>query len=87
MRKLKYFDNEYEAEIIVKKENSIEGYIDDSKVFSFNGVTDFTNFTLEDGESFDKNAPLTELELLRMEISKNNAEIIEFIKLMSQGDK
>ncbi|MCM8710550.1 hypothetical protein M2651_05855 [Clostridium sp. SYSU_GA19001] len=70
MKKL-FFDNEVlEAEKIIKYENKIIGYIGDNEVFSFKGITDFSVFTLEEGQEFDINKT-EELEILK----KENVEI------------
>ncbi|WP_347722508.1 hypothetical protein [Lysinibacillus capsici] len=53
MRKLEFLGEFYEAERIVKEDNSITGYIDNLKVFSFQGITDFSLFKFDDEEIFD----------------------------------
>ncbi|RXM55463.1 hypothetical protein DP134_05240 [Clostridium tetani] len=40
----------YEAEIIIKTDTDIIGYINNKEVFAFRGVNDFTQFKLESGE-------------------------------------
>lgn len=55
MKVLLYLDEELEADIIVKGEDYIVGY-DAEKInilFSFEGVLDFTDFSLKDGAEWD----------------------------------
>lgn len=43
----------YEAEIIIKTDTDIIGYINDNEVFAFKGIKDFSIFKLENGQEFD----------------------------------
>lgn len=54
MKTLIVFDNErLEAERIVKKSNAIVGYIGENEVFSFRGITDWSQFKLPEGQEWD----------------------------------
>lgn len=52
MKILKFGNEKYEAEKIIKKENSIVGYIGNSIVFEFRGISDWELFSIENG-NFD----------------------------------
>jgi len=53
MKKL-YTDNEiYQAEKIVKTNDSIIGYNGNQKVFAFKGINDFSKFQLDEGQEWD----------------------------------
>lgn len=53
MKKMKYIDTIYEAERIVKTDDSIFCYIDGVEVVSFKGISDFSGFELLDGAEWD----------------------------------
>jgi hypothetical protein len=50
------FNNEkFQAEKIIKTETDIIGQdINGNEVFAFRGISDFTGFSLEEGQEFDK---------------------------------
>lgn len=73
MKKLEFLGEFYEAERIVKEDNSITGYIDNLKVFSFQGITDFSLFKFDD-EDFD----LDENSLLKERL-KSAEEALMFL--------
>jgi 3-dehydroquinate dehydratase len=54
----------YEAEKIVKTQNSIIGYIEDKAIFAFRGIHDFSQFQLEEGQTWDIDDKATELAYL-----------------------
>jgi len=71
MKKLIYGGLEFKAEKIIKTETYIVGYdINGIEVFAFRGISDFTGFTLDDGQEFDKEEP-TQDEILRAKIIKD----------------
>lgn len=78
MKKLYFADQTYQAEEIVKTKDSIVGYVNGDEVFSFRGISDFTQFTLEDGQVFDK-PKLTDVENLRLELARSNTQMMEHI--------
>lgn len=54
MKALNFNNEKFEADKIIKTETDIVGY--DSKgteVFAFRGISDFTKFELEEGQTFD----------------------------------
>lgn len=54
MKTLYFLDEQHTAERIIKTETDVVGYVDNEIVFRFSGVTDFSIFTLADGQTFDK---------------------------------
>lgn len=75
MSTLTFLSEDYEAERIVKTSDSIIGYIGNSEVFSFRGVTDFSLFQIN-GE-WDEPEPSTEdtLGTLLIESAADKATI------------
>ncbi|MFC0652196.1 hypothetical protein ACFFF5_10855, partial [Lederbergia wuyishanensis] len=67
----------FEAEKIVKSDTSIIGYIGNSEVFAFRGITDFSSFKLIDGQEFDID------EISQLKISQ--AEQFETILILIGG--
>ena len=53
MKTLTVNNETYQAERIVKTNTSIIGYNGNTEVFVFRGISDFTQFKLAEGESFD----------------------------------
>lgn len=53
MKTLIFNNEEYQAERIVKNDANIIGYNGNQEVFSFKGISDFSQFQLADGEVFD----------------------------------
>jgi|BioPla2DNA2_1021312.scaffolds.fasta_scaffold42881_5 hypothetical protein len=53
MKKLIYNNEQYTAERIVRTDKNIIGYNGDNEVFAFRGISDFSQFELEDGQEFD----------------------------------
>lgn len=53
MKKLIVDNKEFKAERIVKTVDSIIGYTAAEMVFVFRGVSDFSGFTLGEGQEFD----------------------------------
>lgn len=43
----------YEAERIVLTDNNIIGYNGNTEIFAFSGISDFSQFQLAEGETFD----------------------------------
>ena len=76
MKKLKFNQEEYKAEKIIKTENSIiEQDLQGSEVFAFRGVSDFSLFALEDGQVFD----LGEIEILQAELLEQEKTMEELM--------
>jgi len=75
MKILKFNNIEYKAEKIIKTETDIIGQDDNgNELFSFKGISDFTGFTLEEGQEFDIIEP-SEQETLNAQLLMGNAEI------------
>ncbi len=53
MKTLIFNNEEYQAERIVKTNTDIIGYNGNDEVFSFRGISDFSQFQLAEGEVFD----------------------------------
>jgi cell division protein FtsB len=47
MKTLTFAEKEYNADRVVKTDTDIIGYVDDTEVFAFRGITDFSLFELE----------------------------------------
>lgn len=54
MKKLNFNGQIFESERIIKTNDSIIGYNGDVVVFKFSGISDFSGFTLADGQMFDE---------------------------------
>lgn len=70
MKTLNFNGEKLQAENIIKTDTDIIGYDENNKeIFAFRGISDFTLFTLEEGQVFDisdedkKNHRLTDLEV------------------------
>jgi hypothetical protein len=77
MKKLKFFDELYSAERIVKTADSITGFNGDKEVFSLSGISDLSGFDLMDGADWDEpetNVTNT-LGTLLLESAKDKATI------------
>ena len=82
MKKLKFNQEEYKAEKIIKTENSIIGQdLQGSEVFAFRGISDFALFELEEGQVFD----MDEKELLKQELTKTNSMVLELTEIILGG--
>lgn len=78
MKTLYFTGMEFQAEEIVKTKDSIIGYVNGDEVFSFRGISDFSQFTLDEGQVFDKHK-LTDVEILRLELARSNTQMMEHI--------
>lgn len=78
MKTLYFADQTYQAEEIVKTKDSIIGYVNGVEVFSLRGISDFSRFTLDEGQVFDK-PKLTDVENLRLELARSNTQMMEHI--------
>lgn len=67
MKQLFFMEEEYEAKRIVKSSDSIVGYYGKSELFAFRGISDFSLFTLAEGQEFDAPEP-SETELLKEQV-------------------
>ena len=82
MKTLKFNQEEYKSEKIIKTENSIIGQdLQGNEVFAFRGISDFALFELGDGQSFD----MDEKELLKQELTKTNAMVLELTEIILGG--
>ncbi|WP_313568826.1 hypothetical protein [Acetoanaerobium noterae] len=82
MKTLKFNQEEYKAEKIIKTENSIIGQdLQGNEVFAFRGISDFALFELEEGQSFD----MDEKELLKQELTKTNSMVLELTEIILGG--
>ncbi|MGE7131250.1 hypothetical protein [Lysinibacillus xylanilyticus] len=84
MKSLHFNDRIFRAEEIVRDNDSIVGYTNGAEVFSFNGISDFSVFVLEEGQTFDE-PKQTEIEKLKLELAEGNAQIMELIFAMMGG--
>ena len=72
MKTLKFNQEEYKAEKIIKTENSIIGQdLQGNEVFAFRGISDFALFELEDGQSFD----VGEIEILQAKLNSATQQL------------
>lgn len=75
MKVLNVNKEEYKAEKIIKSATDIVGKdVNGNELFAFRGVSDFTGFTLEEGQEFDIEEP-SEQEILNAQLLKENADI------------
>ncbi|MFC0652050.1 hypothetical protein ACFFF5_10115, partial [Lederbergia wuyishanensis] len=71
----------FEAEKIVKSDTSIIGYIGNSEVFAFRGISDFSQFQLDKGQKWD----IDEIERMRLDQAQANAELFEMMLMLTGG--
>lgn len=67
IKTVNYNGEEFEAKRIVKTSDSIIGYNGDIVVFKFSGVTDFSGFTLAEGQEFDLAEPTDKERIEQLE--------------------
>ncbi len=60
-------DVPYQAEKIVKENNSITGYVNNKPIWQFPNISNMADFVLEDGETFDNHEE--EKRLLDLEMA------------------
>ena len=80
MKTLKFNDEIFEAEKIIKTETSIIGQDSKGKViFEFKGISDFSMFTLKDDRIFDAQEPTIEekLKATQQELEETQNRLIE----------
>ena len=72
MKKLFFLGEEYTAEKIIKRENSIIGIDNGEQSFEFNGISDFTQYEVLDSNNNISNFDmfLTETEMLMLAITE-----------------
>lgn len=77
---LTFMDEQYTADKIIKTEDSIIGYIEGKETpeFTFKGISDFSLFTLAEGEEWDV-LPKSEVELLQKQLIVANNQIDSLI--------
>lgn len=89
MKTLKFNQEEYKAEKIIKTENAIIGQdLQGSEVFAFRGISDFALFELEDGQSFDideKEILQEKIKLLEQENLTNMMALVELHMMILKG--
>lgn len=84
MKRLSFLDEVYEAERIVKTDDSIIGYSRQLEVFSFRGVSDFSLFILAEGQEFDEAEPTTEEKLANLE-AENIINMIAMTEMFEEN--
>ena len=67
MKKLLFSNQEFEAECIVKTNDSIIGYNGDIIAFKFSGISDFSGFTLEENQEFNLAEPTDKERIEQLE--------------------
>ena len=77
MKKLLFNNETIKAEKIVKTSDSIIGYNGNSEVFVFRGVSDFSLFTLEEGQDWD--IEINEIEQLKISQAEQFETILEIL--------
>ncbi|WP_340014643.1 hypothetical protein [Paenibacillus sp. FSL K6-1318] len=74
MKNLTAFGVTFEAQRIVKTSDSIIGYSDQTEVFAFRGISDFTGYEIE-GEYDDPLPDISqEMDLLKQQLSESKLE-------------
>lgn len=86
MKQLKFFDEVYNAERIIKTADSIAGYIGDTEVFAMRGVSDFTDYELVDGAEWDLSNESSILSELQEENTSLKLALAEMV-MTQQTDK
>lgn len=75
MKILNFNNEQYTAEKIIKTETDIIGQDSNkNELFAFRGISDFTGFTLKEGQTFDIEDP-SEQEVLNAQLLKENADM------------
>lgn len=75
MKILRFLNDNYEAEKIIKNDTNIIGKdANGNEVFVFRGISDFSVFSLEEGQTFDTEDP-SEQEVLNAQLLKENADV------------
>ena len=82
MKTLKFNNEKYSAEKIIKTMDAIIGQdLQGNEVFAFRGISDFSLFELEDGQEFD----LDEKEDLRKRLEIAEEALNEMLNRKSTG--
>lgn len=69
IKTLKFCGKDFQAEKITKQDNNIIGQDNNgNETFAFRGISDFSQFTLEEGQTFDTEQPTPE-ETLSKEVA------------------
>lgn len=75
MKKLLFNNQSFEADKIIKSDSDIVGKNSSGiEIFSFKGISDFSLFVLEEGQTFDTEEP-NEQEILNAQLLKENADM------------
>lgn len=75
MKLLNFSNEQFQAEKIVKTDTDIVGYDSNrNELFTFRGISDFSGFTLEEGQTFNTEEP-SEQEALNAQLLKENADM------------
>ena len=60
MKILNFSGETYQADKIVKTQNSIIGYNNNQEIFAFRGINDFSAFQLSEGQEWDVDEKVAE---------------------------
>jgi len=90
MKTLIFNNQEFKAEKIIKTTNGIIGKDENNKtVFEFKGISDFSGYTLEEGQIFDTEENLEETtakELAAMKINNMKKDVMMTNALQTIAD-
>lgn len=90
MKILKFANQEFKAEKIIKTETDIIGQdLRGDEIFAFRGISDFSRFTLADGQSFDIEENLEETiskEVATMKIDNMKKDVMMTNSLKTIAD-
>lgn len=84
MKTLNINGQQFQAEKIVKTDANIVGYVGENEVFAFRGISDFSSFTLEDGQNFDTDELAIlkeENQLLQTQLAQQSTDFQSFMDL------
>lgn len=85
MKKLEFLNEIYEAERIVKSANSVIGYIGDTEVFAMRGISDFSDYNLLEGATYDAPHVNPSLAELIQKDLDNKEAIVSLLELSLGG--
>ena len=86
MKRLKFLDDIFSAEVIVKLSNSIIGYNGELEVFAMRGITDFSGYELLDEADWDISVQANSIEQLQKENLTLKLALAEMVETQ-QADK
>lgn len=83
MKILNFNNQQFQAEKIIKTEKDIIGEdLNGNEVFTFRGVTDFSLFTLEQGQEFDINDSEIQAKALA-QLTMENADLKQQLQTLA----